>query len=351
MQRRDFLHLSALAAAGFTLDPAEAASLLQPTPPAAPRPWPAPFDSAPVLQNPAADSITIAIAVNALSTAWIEYGTNPSSLSSRADASRHGLLLLSSRFHSIRLTDLKPGTTYSYRFGAAPIDFKGPYKISRAPAVHSKTFTFTTLNPARSRASLSIINDTHETSETLTGVTGQLAASPADLLFWNGDIFNDVRSDAQIIDNTFRPADTDYAANTPLCFVSGNHDVRGIHARFLDLFLTTPDNRRHYILRQGPIAIVVLDTGEDKPDSHEVYAGLGRVRALPRCAAALAGAVASIRVIPLRLLPPCHPPHPTLRQSRERRLAQQMARSPRRGTHRRRHLRPRSRVPVHRGRR
>ena len=96
-----------------------------------------------------------------------------------------------------------------------------------------------------------------------------------DLLFWNGDIFNDVRSDAQIIDNTFRPADTDYAANTPLCFVSGNHDVRGIHARFLDLFLTTPDNRRHYILRQGPIAIVVLDTGEDKPDSHEVYAGLG----------------------------------------------------------------------------
>lgn len=275
MQRRAFLHLSALAAAGFSLDPADAAHFLRPAPPATPpRPWPAPFDSAPVLQNPTPDGITVTTAVNSLCTAWVEYGKG-AVLDQRADTSRHGLLPLSARIHTIRLQGLKPATTYSYRIVAAPIDFQGPYKITRGTPVSSATHTFTTLDPTRSTASLSIINDTHEVPETLKGATSLLAANPSDLLFWNGDIFNDVRSDDQIVSQILRPADAPYAAGTPLCFVSGNHDVRGIHARSLDSFIDTPESRRFYTLRHGPIAIVVLDTGEDKPDTHEVYAGLG----------------------------------------------------------------------------
>jgi acid phosphatase type 7 len=77
------------------------------------------------------------------------------------------------------------------------------------------------------------------------------------------------------VGQVMRPAGAAYAAGTPLCFASGNHDVRGIHARSLENFLEAPGERRYYILRQGPLVVVVLDTGEDKPDTHSVYAGLG----------------------------------------------------------------------------
>jgi len=248
----------------------------KPAPPATAkaRPWPAPFDSAPVLQSPAPDAMTVTVAVNAISTAWVEYGTTES-LGSRADDSRHGLLPLSGRVHRIRLTGLAPRTRYFYRVMVCPIDFRSAYKISRSKPVAGGVRSFTTLdNGLGGAASFAVINDTHETPETLTGVTSLLSRRPSDLTFWNGDIFNDVRSDDQIVGQIMRPADSEYAAQTPLCFVSGNHDVRGIHARSLDRFVEVPDNRRYYMLRQGPVAFVVLDTGEDKPDDHGVYAGL-----------------------------------------------------------------------------
>jgi hypothetical protein len=55
-------------------------------------------------------------------------------------------------------------------------------------------------------------------------------------------------------------------------FARGNHDVRGAEARALGRVL---DTHFHYSVRQGPVAFLVLDTGEDKADDHPVYAGLG----------------------------------------------------------------------------
>lgn len=275
MNRRNFLlSASSLAAAGLAISPdrLRAAGMIQPPP--ANSPWPAPFDSAPTLQNPAADAITVVVAVKAACTAWVEYGPTPA-LGSRADGSQHGLRLFNARVHHIRLEDLSPGKKYFYRVVACPIDFKGPYKIGRGVPVVGETYSFTTLDEgAGPSTTFSVINDTHETPDTLRGVTAALAAANPSLTFWNGDIFNDIRSDEQIVSQLLRPAGAAYAATTPMCFVSGNHDVRGVHARCLDWFVPVPDGKRYRLMRQGPVAIVILDTGEDKPDDHPVYAGL-----------------------------------------------------------------------------
>jgi acid phosphatase type 7 len=270
MLRRDFLHLSTAAAAGFCIS-AEELLGAQPKPQAVPKVLASP----PVLQNPAPDAMTVTFAVDTISTGWVEYGPTPA-LGSRADDSRHGLLPLNGRVHQIRIKGLKPGTKYHYRIVACPIDFKGPYKISRGKPVESDKHSFTTLDEGRFAAtSFAVINDTHENGETLKGLAPRVERAVPDLLFWNGDIFNDVRSDDQIVGQVLRfGAEAPYASKTPLCFVSGNHDVRGIHARSLDRFLDVPAGRRYYTLRRGPVAFLVLDTGEDKPDTHAVYAGL-----------------------------------------------------------------------------
>lgn len=294
MDRREFLALTTAAmAAGYALDVRDAKALeASSAAQDAPVPPESILGGPPVLQAPASDGVTVFQGVRGISTGWVEYGTSPA-LGQRADSMRHGLLPLNGLVQRVRLGGLKPGTTYYYRVGVAPISFRSAYKIARQPAQFTGVHAFRTLAESGSRAGFLVINDTHENMQTLRGLSAQLAAArarhraaglPGDgVTFWNGDIFNDVRSDAQIAANILTPpiaaeepgAELGYASSSPLCFVSGNHDVRGIHARSLDMFVDTPHGLRHYTVRHGPIAFIVLDTGEDKPDGHPGYAGLG----------------------------------------------------------------------------
>jgi len=301
MHRRDFFQWSAAAlAAGYAIVPAEVAAALQSGSKSGKNPEgaakPGIVGGPPVLQSPASDGVTVFQGVRGISTAWVEYGLTPR-LDQRADTMRHGLLPLNGLVHRVRLEGLKPGTVYHYRVGVCPIDFRGAYKITRHPVEYTPIHTFRTLQPQDGRAGFFVINDTHENMDTLRGVGAQLAAArarqrkaglPGDgPTIWNGDIFNDVRSDAQIGANILMPpiaedtpgASLGYASSSPMCFVSGNHDVRGIHARSLDMFVDTPGGVRYSVIRHGPIAFIVLDTGEDKPDDRPGYAGLGAFEA------------------------------------------------------------------------
>lgn len=304
MERRDFLSLgSAALAAGFVLEPRDALAWggteLQPKSapkkqPPSPEAESAPCIAAPpVLQNVTADGATVFAGVRGLSTAWVEYGTTEQ-LGQRADAMRHGLLPLNGLVHRVRLQGLEGATRYFYRVGACRIDFRGAYKISRGAAEYSPTFSFRTHDDSAETAAFYVINDTHENMTTLRGIGDQVQgararkrAGSASLdapVFWNGDVFNDVRSDEQVAANILTPprapdAIGGYASTASLHFVSGNHDVRGIHARSLDAFIDTAGGLRYGVVRHGPVAFLVLDTGEDKADEHPVYAGLGAFEA------------------------------------------------------------------------
>ena len=282
MNRRDFLASSAAAtlAAGFLPAPTLA---LQPveTKPTDPKPAPAkappaPFRiaCAPVLQHPADDGMTVVFPVTGKSTAWVEYGETEA-LGRSACSSEHGLKRLHDRVHKIRIAGLKPSTRYFYRAYAAPIDFRGPYDIRRLEAVQSPVYSFTTLDSGKSAVTtFSVINDTHETRDTLAGVTARLAAAGTDLTFWNGDVFNDIRSDQQIVDQFLSPAGAPFATSSPLVLVKGNHDVRGVAARVFEQYTDSPGGLCYSIVRRGPVAFLIMDTGEDKPDDHKVYGGL-----------------------------------------------------------------------------
>lgn len=289
---------SAALASGFLIDARDAIAVhraeSQPKD-AAKKPAKAPAEpqpviaGAPVLQNASSGGLTVFLGVRGLSTAWVEYGTTEK-LGLHADAMRHGLLPLNGLVHRIRLEGLAPATKYFYRVGVCPVDFRGPYKITRGVAEFTPVHSFRTQDASSETGAFYIINDTHENMTTLRAISDQVQtararkrageASSAAPILWNGDLFNDVRSDAQIAANVLTPPRAPesvggWASTAPLCFVSGNHDVRGIHARSLDQFIETPGGVRHHVIRHGPLAFLVLDTGEDKPDAHPVYAGLG----------------------------------------------------------------------------
>jgi hypothetical protein len=63
----------------------------------------------------------------------------------------------------------------------------------------------------------------------------------------------------------------------PLFFVRGNHEMRGAFARSLADYVPTPERRFYFVRDVGPLHLLVLDTGEDKPDETNVYSRLNKV--------------------------------------------------------------------------
>lgn len=234
---------------------------------------------APVLQCPAADGMSVVWQVSGNATGWVEYGTTKE-LGQVVRPGGYGLNSMDSPVLSARLEGLPTAATIYYRVAAAPIDFQNAYKVVRGETEYSEIYEFRLPDPDAKSFRWCVINDTHEVDQTLSATLGKVEERQAELMVWNGDIFNDVRSEKQLVNQTLQPAGRAYATTRPVMFVSGNHDVRGVLARRLEeCMLSRPDNSplgRCFSLRCGPVALIGLDTGEDKPDSHPVYAGLAQ---------------------------------------------------------------------------
>ncbi|MES2922007.1 MAG: metallophosphoesterase, partial [Verrucomicrobiota bacterium] len=69
------------------------------------------------------------------------------------------------------------------------------------------------------------------------------------------------------------PAGQDVSMDRPLFLVWGNHDVRGKWAFKVPEMIATPEGRPFHAFRSGPLAVICLHTGEDKPDSHPSFGG------------------------------------------------------------------------------
>jgi hypothetical protein len=143
-----------------------------------------------------------------------------------------------------------------------------------APAAREESAwrEFRTLDPRAPRTQFAVWNDTHMNQPTLAKLH---AATPAetDFLLWNGDICNDWHQESALVPTLLHPAGTDFTARRPLAFVWGNHDLRGPYGYQLPNFAVSPQGRSYYAFRSGPVAVVCLNTGEDKADDHPSFQG------------------------------------------------------------------------------
>ena len=65
-----------------------------------------------------------------------------------------------------------------------------------------------------------------------------------------------------------------FAKDIPMYYARGNHETRGTFATFFQNYFSPKKPYLYYLVRQGPVCFVVLDTGEDKPDSDLEYSGI-----------------------------------------------------------------------------
>ena len=304
LSRRNFISAGAslavgAACAGTTAAPQKAAkkpaakkpAAKTPAPQAPAQPTGALIDSAPVLQNAAATSIGVAFTVTGDASGWVEYATTPDLKNAmRAYSGEQGMMDISERVVKVRLTGLKPATRYYYRIGADRIDYKGGYAMRNlGPEVVQEIHSFTTLGPTAT-GSFCVINDTHEHKPALKRVFTKIAELKPSVVVWNGDASNTSETLERVLDVFVRPHPDfpAYAADTPYLFLNGNHDYRGRANRHLrDVMMgREPAERgsvfaglpRNFVQRLGDIALIGLDTGEDKLDTNPLFANVFRMR-------------------------------------------------------------------------
>lgn len=260
MNRRHFIHAApalACLAGGESVRAQENA-------PAASEASAAPLTlSPPVVMAPRPDGAEVVWAVSRLARGWVEWKRDDGQ-SGQAHTSEAGFFPQSARVLKVPLRDLLPGCEYQIRAVTEAID-------GEAERFESEWKPFRTFDPRGESTRFVVWNDTHQRNETIQEL--HRLTPPADFLLWNGDTCNDWKSEDLLIPTLLHPGGTDHSHGRPVLYTMGNHDVRGKYGFLVPEIISTPGQRPYYAFRTGPVAVVCLHTGEDKPDDHPSFAG------------------------------------------------------------------------------
>lgn len=293
--RRDFLRGAVIATASFAAVRDRALAMDGQMPPTEAGGEPQIPDrliaSAPVLQNAAETSIGVAFAVSADASGWVDVSTSPDMAHPRRfHSGGAGVMDVNDKVALVRVRGLEPATRYWYRAGADRIAYKTGYKmrilgVEEDDSVHS----FMTLGE-RAEGSFCVINDTHERKDSLDAVFSKIREIKPAVVIWNGDASNCSETFDRAMDVFIRPHANHpgYAADTPYMFLNGNHDFRGrFNRRLRELMMwrEAAERRgeyaelgRNFVQRLGDVALIGLDTGEDKLDTNPRFGGIFRMK-------------------------------------------------------------------------
>ena len=233
----------------------------------------------PWIQNVTGSEFTLMWKTEVKSLSWVEVAPDDGTPFEAAQRPRFYQTIAGKRFtgtfHCVTVDGLEPGKTYRYRIlGKEVADDSDPYgSIYGTEAVLRPSGTVRTMDYAADTCRFSMVNDIHDDAAKYASLVGPLKDDPMDFLLLNGDIVSYAKSIDTVMNHTFGPV-ADVIKDVPVVFARGNHEGRGADSYLLPDLFRTPTGEFYYIFRQGPVAFVVLDGGEDKPDSSVEYSGL-----------------------------------------------------------------------------
>lgn len=229
----------------------------------------------PYLQEVTTTGATFAFQTSAPSFSFIELEKEGDAHSTRYTASEHGLHQADVTFFAIRAEGLAPNTTYRYRIHAKQMKSFQPYKVTFGDSIASPWYTFRTVNPAQKGGSIFITSDMHSNPKKLKTLLELCDYKTCTAFFYAGDMMNYMTENGEHPFTSFIDTSVEmFATSIPFEFVRGNHETRGNMARIFPSFFPKQNGKIYGSYLLGDVMVIMLDTGEDKADSHPVYAGL-----------------------------------------------------------------------------
>ncbi|WP_165488611.1 MULTISPECIES: FN3 domain-containing metallophosphoesterase family protein [Dyella] len=229
----------------------------------------------PLLLDVSEDSVIVEWMTDSPSDAKVLYGE--AGLTEEALPQTDGLVPVGN-VHRVILRGLKPGHTYQYKVASRRVVNLRPYWPDRGRTVESPVSQFTTFDATRPSTRFVTMTDTHEDVGRVRALMDMARQAKVDFVVHTGDGVHYAVNENQVKDKFLGPVADGLQGSIPLIYARGNHEYRGEFARSLGDYLHEQSGRYFYTRDQGPVHLVVVDTGEDKPDATNVYAGLNNLR-------------------------------------------------------------------------
>ena len=228
------------------------------------------FRMKPYLQNPVGNGITVMWETTVPAYCWVEYGTDTTQLK-RARTIVDGQVVCNNYLHKIRIDGLQPGQKYYYRVCSQEILLYQAYKKVFGNTAQSAFSEFTL--PATDTDSFTavVFNDLHQHTQTFRALCQQIKNVNYDFVVFNGDCVDDPASHDQATAFISELTEGVRGDCIPTFFMRGNHEIRNAYSIGLRDHFDYVGDKTYGSFNWGDTRIVMLDCGEDKPDSHWVY--------------------------------------------------------------------------------
>ncbi len=233
----------------------------------------------PYLVAPTETSAVIVWATDTPCHSKVLYGQD--ALDREATPVEHGMLPVGT-VHSVELRNLSPGQTYQYRVVSTRVVRLKPYYPDKGLTTESAIHSFETFDRGAVATAFSVVTDTHEDVKRIDDLMALIDWDETDFLVHTGDAFDEIESENQVFERWIDPITKPLEGSKPLIYARGNHETRGSYARKLFQYVPIEEGRYYYARDDGPVHLIVVDTGEDKPDDTNVYAGLNDFQAFRR---------------------------------------------------------------------
>jgi predicted MPP superfamily phosphohydrolase len=237
----------------------------------------------PYLQNVKESEVTVVWEADKPSVGWVElapddnthfYGEERPKYFDTTNGVKNTSLL-----HAVKIKGLKPGSTYRYRvYSQEVLSHEGIHviygRVAATNVYSKKPLKFTTLDASKKETSFAMINDIHGRENILTKLLNYANFKEKDLIIFNGDMVSEFKNRETIFSGFMQESIDLFAAEQPMYYARGNHETRGEFATSFQKYFSPKEPFLYYVFKQGPICFIVLDTGEDKPDSDIEYSGI-----------------------------------------------------------------------------
>ena len=237
----------------------------------------------PYLQNLKETETTIVWVSNKASVGWVEVAPDDGTSYYRFERTKffdatNGVKNVS-QLHTVRVTGLKPGTSYRYRiYSQEVLERKGEeiiYGNVAAPSIYDRrTLKFTTNDRNKPTTSFIMLNDIHGNTDYIPKLLDIAGYKEMDMIIYNGDMMNWLMDEEDLFKGFMDITIELFATKKPMYYARGNHETRGLFATSFQHYFSPKEPHLYFLLRQGPVCFIFLDTGEDKPDSDIEYHGI-----------------------------------------------------------------------------
>ena len=237
----------------------------------------------PYLQNVKSDEVTIVWESDKASVGWVElapddgthfYGEERIKYFDTKNGVKN-----TSQLHVVKVEGLQPSTTYRYRIYSKEVLSHSGINVKYGDVVATDVFRkgalkFTTSDYHKNETSFVMLNDIHGRSEIIPTLLSNADYKNKDFILYNGDMVSEFKDKETIFSGFMNETVSLFASEKPMYYARGNHETRGEFATSFQQYFSPKEPYLYYVFKQGPACFIILDTGEDKPDSDIEYSGI-----------------------------------------------------------------------------